>query len=243
MPDAWGTYRGVITHNADPARRGRVRVRVPQVLGAAISTWADPLTYYPGVPPVGGAVWVSFAGGDTSSPIWSSPHVPQGSADWIAPQSSASTGTPGWATATAWTEFTGSEWTPITIQIPPTRYLMVFLAIEGYNGNVGSGGTVADGTLWLGTTLKWSDGTVIRGPATTDSAKIVGAAQSGTRRTSMRGSGFAYYSIPQPPATANPATVTIVPTWYVNSNADKSVIVLSNARMWVVPMLYGYEAP
>lgn len=72
----FGKYRGVVTDNADPTNRGRVKVRVPAVLGT-LEMWAMPCVPYAGpsvgffsMPPVGAGVWVEFEAGDPSYPIW-----------------------------------------------------------------------------------------------------------------------------------------------------------------------------
>ena len=75
----YSKYRGVVSDNADPDSLGRVRARVPSVLGDSLeSTWALPCAPYSGdnegdlkIPPVGARVWIEFEGGDVSRPIWS----------------------------------------------------------------------------------------------------------------------------------------------------------------------------
>lgn len=72
----FGKYRGVVTDNADETKRGRVKVRVPAVLGA-VEVWAMPCVPYAGkqvgfyaIPDAGAGVWVEFEAGDPSFPIW-----------------------------------------------------------------------------------------------------------------------------------------------------------------------------
>jgi hypothetical protein len=75
----YGKYRGLVTDNADPANLGRLRARVPEVLGEEVQTgWALPCAPYSGsgsglytVPAVGAGVWIEFEAGDVSRPIWS----------------------------------------------------------------------------------------------------------------------------------------------------------------------------
>jgi uncharacterized protein involved in type VI secretion and phage assembly len=74
----YGKYRGLITDVQDPQKAGRVKVKVPEVLGDVETGWALPCTPYAGpntglytIPPVNAAVWVEFEGGDVSRPIWS----------------------------------------------------------------------------------------------------------------------------------------------------------------------------
>ncbi len=72
----FGKYRGTVSDNADPANRGRLRVRVPAVLGD-VEVWAMPCVPYAGngvgfytLPEAGTGVWVEFEAGDPSFPIW-----------------------------------------------------------------------------------------------------------------------------------------------------------------------------
>jgi len=72
----FGKYRGLVTDNADQAARGRLKVRVPAVLGA-LEVWAMPCVPYAGkgvgfysLPEAGTGVWVEFEAGDPSYPIW-----------------------------------------------------------------------------------------------------------------------------------------------------------------------------
>jgi hypothetical protein len=75
----YGKYKGVVIDNQDPERMCRVRVRVPLVLGDAVSGWALPCLPFGGmadqgfycVPETGALVWVEFEGGDLNWPIWS----------------------------------------------------------------------------------------------------------------------------------------------------------------------------
>lgn len=74
----YGKYRALVGDNADPESRGRIRVKVPSVLGTALSGWAEPCLPYGGlkdvgffsVPPVDAQVWVEFEEGNVSRPIW-----------------------------------------------------------------------------------------------------------------------------------------------------------------------------
>lgn len=79
----FGTYRGLVLHNADPWKLGRLKLHIPAVQGPStpdIDTlrWAVPC--YPAggsdgagavvVPQVGATVWVVFECGDVDHPIW-----------------------------------------------------------------------------------------------------------------------------------------------------------------------------
>jgi len=74
----YGKYRGIVTNNDDPKKLGRIRVKVPEVLGDAETGFALPCVPYAGpgmgifaVPPSGAGIWVEFEAGDPSKPIWS----------------------------------------------------------------------------------------------------------------------------------------------------------------------------
>lgn len=75
----FGKYRGVVTDNNDPDNLGRIRARVPRLLGEEEIGWALPAFIYGGkseqglyaVPDVEAGVWIEFEGGDLSYPIWS----------------------------------------------------------------------------------------------------------------------------------------------------------------------------
>jgi Type VI secretion system/phage-baseplate injector OB domain len=75
----YGKYEGVVTDVSDPKKIGRLRAKVPAVLGENLdSGWAMPCVPAGGgkergmlfLPQVGDTVWIEFAGGDVSRPIW-----------------------------------------------------------------------------------------------------------------------------------------------------------------------------
>lgn len=74
----FGKYEGVVTSVDDPEQMGRVRVKVPAVMGSQQELgWALPCVPYAGpgrglllLPKVEDRVWVEFVGGDPSRPIW-----------------------------------------------------------------------------------------------------------------------------------------------------------------------------
>src|SRR5436309_62510 len=72
-----GKFRGTVTDNQDPKHQGRLRAKVPEVLGDVESGWAMPCAPYAGdstgalsVPAPGAGVWIEFEAGDVSRPIW-----------------------------------------------------------------------------------------------------------------------------------------------------------------------------
>jgi len=75
----YGKYRAVVVDNSDPENRGRLRLRIPSVLGAdVVSGWALPCLPYGGmpdqgfffIPEVDATVWVEFEAGNLDYPVW-----------------------------------------------------------------------------------------------------------------------------------------------------------------------------
>lgn len=73
----YGKYRGIVTDNKDPLSMGRIRARVPDVLGKEASGWALPCVPFAGddmgfyaIPAVDARVWIEFEQGDPDYPIW-----------------------------------------------------------------------------------------------------------------------------------------------------------------------------
>lgn len=74
-----GKYRGLVVDNADPEQLGRLRVKVPSVLGDQVVTgWATACVPYGGaagqglfaIPDRGAGIWVEFEEGDLEFPVW-----------------------------------------------------------------------------------------------------------------------------------------------------------------------------
>ncbi len=74
----YGKYRGVVVDNEDPQRLGRLRLRVPTLLGNDSTNWALPSLPFGGLPRQGmffipekdSSVWVEFEEGDINKPVW-----------------------------------------------------------------------------------------------------------------------------------------------------------------------------
>jgi hypothetical protein len=74
----YGKYRGTVTDNLDLLMQGRIRAKVPAVLGDEETGWALPSSPFGGsgvgffsTPSKGANVWIEFEGGNPDHPIWS----------------------------------------------------------------------------------------------------------------------------------------------------------------------------
>lgn len=70
IPQYHGMYYGVVSNNADPKKSNRCLLRVPQLLGSAVTTWAISMTPVQAAPAVGTMVAVVFIGGDLDHPAY-----------------------------------------------------------------------------------------------------------------------------------------------------------------------------
>ncbi len=74
----FGKYRATVIDNQDPEKRGRLKLRIPSVLGDQDTDWALPCLPYGGadqqgmfmVPEIDAQMWVEFEEGDIHRPIW-----------------------------------------------------------------------------------------------------------------------------------------------------------------------------
>lgn len=74
----YGIYQGVVTNNTDTEKRGRIKVKCPEVLGGNTeSAWCDPcvnVAYDTGgdfcIPAKEETVWIMFIAGDPNRPVW-----------------------------------------------------------------------------------------------------------------------------------------------------------------------------
>jgi uncharacterized protein involved in type VI secretion and phage assembly len=77
----FGKYRGIVADNKDPDKLGRLKLKIPRVLGEseeAITDWAWPCLPFGGlaeqgrvfVPEIDAKVWVEFEEGNPDLPIW-----------------------------------------------------------------------------------------------------------------------------------------------------------------------------
>lgn len=72
----YGLYEGIVTENADPEKRGRIRAVIPGVIDEQACAWADPkssLGRKKGsyrVPKIEAHVLIQFINGDPDRPVW-----------------------------------------------------------------------------------------------------------------------------------------------------------------------------
>ncbi len=74
----FGKYRGFVAERNDPEQLGWLKLRVPSLLGAAVTGWAWPVAPYAGsgrgflfLPQKDDIVWVEFIEGELEHPVWS----------------------------------------------------------------------------------------------------------------------------------------------------------------------------
>ena len=112
----YGKYRGTVVDNADPENLGRLRLKVPDLLGNEVVTgWAMPCLPYGGfanqgflfVPEVEAGIWVEFEKGDTDYPIWTGTFWSKPGGDSELPKANDADGTE-----------------QDTVQDPPTRKII-----------------------------------------------------------------------------------------------------------------------
>jgi Type VI secretion system/phage-baseplate injector OB domain len=73
----YATYYGIVAENDDPEKRGRLKLKVPEVFPDDITDWAFGKSIYNSdktgifaIPAKGSAVFVSFINGNAAQPIW-----------------------------------------------------------------------------------------------------------------------------------------------------------------------------
>jgi uncharacterized protein involved in type VI secretion and phage assembly len=73
----YGKYRALVADNQDPNNMGRVKAKVPEILGDVVTGWALPALPYSGngvgvytIPAIDAGIWIEFEAGDLSRPIW-----------------------------------------------------------------------------------------------------------------------------------------------------------------------------
>ena len=73
----FGVYGASCYNNRDPKGEGRIEMRIPQVLGTAISNWAERMSSpsTKGVPKIGEYVTAMFIGGDINRPVYIVPGI------------------------------------------------------------------------------------------------------------------------------------------------------------------------
>lgn len=81
----YGLYEGLVSNNADPENRGRIKIICPAVYGdVEFGKWALPFGMFTGkgigmyaIPTKESPIWVSFKGGNPEFPLWTYGWYPQ----------------------------------------------------------------------------------------------------------------------------------------------------------------------
>lgn len=69
-PQYPGIFYGSVSNNADPLKKNRCLLRIPQLFGSSVSTWAVSLTPQQNPPAVGTLIAAMFVGGDLDYPCY-----------------------------------------------------------------------------------------------------------------------------------------------------------------------------
>ncbi|WP_409238342.1 phage baseplate assembly protein V [Streptomyces sp. PA5.6] len=120
-----------MSNTTDPAKRGRVRLQVPQVSGGATSTWARPAFDGTRVPSVGEDVWVFYEGGDAARPVYMSNPAAEEFDDYdpIEPLHSAQTESVTYHSEQTNYFLFGDKWPDVLLTVPPSG--SIFVSISG----------------------------------------------------------------------------------------------------------------
>ena len=70
----YGVYRGIVADNNDPENLKRLKLKIPQILGPAVTGWAwgiqPAVATSLFIPDPEMGVFVMFEGGDPNFPLW-----------------------------------------------------------------------------------------------------------------------------------------------------------------------------
>lgn len=79
-----GIYRAVVVDNNDPLGKGRLRLKIPQIIGDQVTGWCWGV--FPSatvqIPAINDGIWVMFEGGDPSYPTWLGTFTPATPVRW-----------------------------------------------------------------------------------------------------------------------------------------------------------------
>ncbi|MGB8508486.1 MAG: phage baseplate assembly protein V [Pyrinomonadaceae bacterium] len=163
----FGKYRAFVVDNADPESRGRLRLRVPHVLGGeVVSGWALPCAPYGGaanmgnlfIPEVEAGVWVEFEAGNLDYPVWVGTFWSKPGGESELPKPNDADGTEQGSVQDPPTRKIIKTLKGHTIQLEDADDEEMLLLVEAKNGNVivmnKDGVTITDKT---GNVIKMSD--------------------------------------------------------------------------------------
>ena len=141
----YGKYRGVVVDNADPEKLGRLKVRVPSVLGQDVVTgWALPCVPYGGdanqgflfIPETEAGVWVEFEEGDLEFPVWVGTYWSKPGGESELPKPNAADGSEEGSVQDPVTSKIIKTKAGHTIQLEDKDGSEMVLIVEATNGNV-----------------------------------------------------------------------------------------------------------
>jgi len=141
----YGKYRGLVVDNQDPKKLGRLRVRVPSVLGKDVVTgWATPCVPYGGaagqgslfVPDVDAGVWIEFEEGDLEFPIWVGTYWSRPGGESELPKPNGADGSPEGSVQDPPTRKIIATGKGHTLQFEDGGGEVTILLVDGVNGHV-----------------------------------------------------------------------------------------------------------
>ncbi|MFJ2113939.1 phage baseplate assembly protein V [Streptomyces sp. NPDC087850] len=131
-----GTYQAVVSNTTDPQERGRVRLQVPQVSGAATQSWARPAFDGTRVPAVGEDVWVFYEGGDPARAVYMPNPTAENFDDYdpIEPLVSTQVNPVTYLNVQTVYYLFGDNWADISLIVPPSGSIFISVSATVFPG-------------------------------------------------------------------------------------------------------------
>ncbi|MEU7278679.1 hypothetical protein AB0A69_07795 [Streptomyces sp. NPDC045431] len=237
-------YAAVVTHTVDPEGRGRVRLRIPQVSGDAITDWAYPSGAIGHKVVVGERVWATFDGSGSRLVYWIATSADdQSEFDVIEPLQTWQTAGPDLTQpANVWNQFPESVWPTITFTAPNSGKAFITISGRIYNNTGATSSTLGTAACLLGwdvydSVLATSDGI---------SSNIKALSAAGGQLNSQGDSGGSRLSSSRRTLVEGlipGRTYNVRPVWFVTSPIDASKIYMQDGQLLVEPVARTAHPP
>ncbi|MFK0015758.1 hypothetical protein [Streptomyces sp. NPDC091027] len=237
-------YAAIITHAVDPEGRGRVRLRIPQVSGDAITGWAYPSGTIGHRVAVGERVWAAFDGGGTRLVYWmGAPSDGRSDHDVIEPQQTWQVG-PADLTqpANQWHQFAEASWPTLTFTAPNSG--RAFITVSGRLWNNTGATSSVPGTASC--FMSWDLYDTALGTADGISSNLKGLSAGGGQLNSAGDGGGARLCASRRTLVEGlipGRTYNLRPLWFVTSPIDPSLIRLNDGQLLVEPVAHSAHPP